>query len=57
MIDPGERYTKVEAADLLGVSMHEIDDLIASGELPSVKAGRTFLVSRRDVERLRRRPK
>lgn len=43
-------YTADEAATLLSVSKSRIYDLLRSGELPSVKVGRSRLVKATDLD-------
>jgi len=44
-------YRPNDAAEVLGVSRDRLFRLIKSGELASVKYGRTRLISRRAIER------
>jgi excisionase family DNA binding protein len=49
---PTERlaYSPEEAADLLGISRELVHDLLRTGQLGSVKAGRRRLIGRRHME-------
>jgi excisionase family DNA binding protein len=44
------------AAELLGVSGNRIRQLIASGQLPAQRVGRTLVIQRKDVESLAEQP-
>ena len=43
-------YSPEEAAELLGISRELIHDLLRTGQLGSVKAGRRRLISKRHLE-------
>lgn len=47
---PPLTVSRTEAADLLGVSVKQIDRLTAAGRLPSVKVGRRRLIARESIE-------
>jgi excisionase family DNA binding protein len=49
---PAERlaYSPEEAADLLGISRELVHDLLRTGQLQSVKAGRRRLIGRHHLE-------
>ncbi len=49
---PAERlaYSPDEAADLLGISRELVHDLLRTGQLGSVKAGRRRLIGRHHLE-------
>jgi excisionase family DNA binding protein len=39
-----------KAAELLGVSRNRVRQLVASGQLPAERIGRTFVIRLRDIE-------
>jgi excisionase family DNA binding protein len=43
-------YSPDEAAELLGISREPVHDLLRTGQLGSVKAGRRRLIARRHLE-------
>ena len=45
-------YRPQEAADVLGISVRKVHELIAAGTVPSVRLGRTRLVPVAALERL-----
>ena len=44
------------AAELLGISQNRIRQLIASGQLPAQRVGRTFVIRRKDAESFAAQP-
>lgn len=51
-MDRGKEYLKVpEVAEFLQIGRSRAYELVADGEIPSVKIGRSVRVSRRDLER------
>jgi excisionase family DNA binding protein len=45
-----------EAASILGVSQNRIRQLIAKGQLPAVRIGRTFVIRQNDLARFAAEP-
>jgi len=51
-VDKGHEYLKVpEVAGVLRIARGRAYELVAEGEIPSVRIGRSVRVSRRDLER------
>jgi excisionase family DNA binding protein len=45
-----------EAATLLGISPNRVRQLIAKGQLPAIRVGRTFVIRRAEVKRFAAEP-
>jgi len=51
-VDKGHEYLKVpEVAGVLRIARGRAYELVAGGEIPSIRIGRSVRVSRRDLER------
>lgn len=51
-VDKGHEYLKVpEVAGVLRIARGRAYELVAEGEIPSIRIGRSVRVSRRDLER------
>ena len=48
----GEWVTIVDVSEITGLEISRVADLVKTGELPSRKAGRAFLVDLVEAERL-----
>ena len=44
-------FTAEETAKLLGLGMNKIYELLTSGEIPSKRVGRKYLISRNTLEK------
>ncbi len=45
-----EFYTVKEVKEMLGIGQDKVYKMFASGEIPSIKVGRLYRVSRKDFE-------
>lgn len=52
-----DHLTTTEAAALLGIDAATVQKLCKRGRLPAIKAGRDWLIHRKDVEKAKKRPK
>jgi len=49
MAEPSDLIGTSKAAELLGVSQNRVRQLIASGQLPAERVGRSFVIRRADL--------
>jgi excisionase family DNA binding protein len=50
MAEPSDLIGTSEAAEMLGVSQNRIRQLIASGQLPAERVGRSFVIRRPNLD-------